>query len=314
MSASICLAVVLVFLWALPAGTQRAHPERSARGCSDAGLCCPRRDMRCASQGRRTDGSLGPCFCDAACSRVGDCCADYDDTCPASLCKVSQWSHWSGCALPCSPSYRERVRSVLQHPRGSAPECPALRQRAVCMTDHSLSGLPCSFSLRRSTVWSSRCSPCRLFVAGQLRQGSIHAGYSTCIQVSMCVFTASHRQGVGKAEANAMVTDMQHLARCRCGGIHLVQQVAKDYGDDLMTPTDATVPHNIHCSLYELVTLKPFPKGQLCDLIQRVSAQTNKVELNIAHSLGEIEQSFYKEIFVFFYSAARAQVTSKSGV
>uniref|UniRef100_UPI00358EE469 somatomedin-B and thrombospondin type-1 domain-containing protein-like isoform X2 n=1 Tax=Myxine glutinosa TaxID=7769 RepID=UPI00358EE469 len=155
MSASICLAVVLVFLWALPAGTQRAHPERSARGCSDAGLCCPRRDMRCASQGRRTDGSLGPCFCDAACSRVGDCCADYDDTCPASLCKVSQWSHWSGCALPCSPSYRERVRSVLQHPRGSAPECPALRQRAVCMTDHSLSGLPCSFSLLPAAVTSA---------------------------------------------------------------------------------------------------------------------------------------------------------------
>ena len=59
---------------------------------------------------------------------------------------------------------------------------------------------------------------------------------------------------------------------CRCGGMHLEQQAAKDYGDDPPSPMDATVPHNIHCSLYELARSKPFSKGQLCDLIQRFSA------------------------------------------
>lgn len=51
------------------------------------------------------------CYCDEACIALGDCCSDYTYSCPRKRkslfweistisvkdCRVSSWSHWSGC-------------------------------------------------------------------------------------------------------------------------------------------------------------------------------------------------------------------------
>lgn len=51
---------------------------------------------------------------------------------PAQNCKVSEWSFWSGCAAPCTPSFRVRVREVERQPNHSGAPCPRLEQRSGC--------------------------------------------------------------------------------------------------------------------------------------------------------------------------------------
>lgn len=51
----------------------------------------------------------------------------------AQDCIVSDWSFWSGCAKPCQPSVRVRVRHVEQQPSNSGKACPSLEERAGCM-------------------------------------------------------------------------------------------------------------------------------------------------------------------------------------
>ncbi|XP_056267169.1 somatomedin-B and thrombospondin type-1 domain-containing protein, partial [Pseudoliparis swirei] len=51
---------------------------------------------------------------------------------PARDCAVSDWSFWSGCAKPCQPSERVRVRHVEQQAGNSGELCPSLEQRSGC--------------------------------------------------------------------------------------------------------------------------------------------------------------------------------------
>lgn len=45
---------------------------------------------------------------------------------------MSDWSFWSGCAKPCEPSVRVRVRRVEQKPSNSGEPCPTLQEQAGC--------------------------------------------------------------------------------------------------------------------------------------------------------------------------------------
>lgn len=51
---------------------------------------------------------------------------------PAQDCAVSEWSFWSGCAKPCQPSVRVRVRHIEQQPSNNGEPCPSLKQQAGC--------------------------------------------------------------------------------------------------------------------------------------------------------------------------------------
>ncbi|KAG7225092.1 hypothetical protein INR49_014203 [Caranx melampygus] len=83
-------------------------------GCS--GKCCSSRDLSCSTTDWRMDRVYGTCFCDVGCARTKDCCFDYFTECPAQNCVVNDWSFWSGCAKPCQPSVRVRVRHIQQQP------------------------------------------------------------------------------------------------------------------------------------------------------------------------------------------------------
>lgn len=58
----------------------------SSGSCKEARLCCPGRDASCAVQKTR-DNEISDelvdrvCYCDSACTSVGDCCFDYQQTC-----------------------------------------------------------------------------------------------------------------------------------------------------------------------------------------------------------------------------------------
>lgn len=58
----------------------------SGGSCREAGLCCPGRDASCVVKNYRSNDIADEflsrsCYCDSACTTVGDCCADYEDTC-----------------------------------------------------------------------------------------------------------------------------------------------------------------------------------------------------------------------------------------
>lgn len=62
---------------------------------------------------------------------------------PAQNCEVSEWSFWSGCAAPCTPSFRMRVREVERQPSHSGAPCPSLEQRSGCRDYRDHWGRPC---------------------------------------------------------------------------------------------------------------------------------------------------------------------------
>ncbi|XP_046882427.1 somatomedin-B and thrombospondin type-1 domain-containing protein [Hypomesus transpacificus] len=101
-------------------------------GCQDAGKCCTGRDPSCVSTGWRADRSYGTCYCDQACVSTLDCCHDYELACPAVSCVVSEWTTWSGCAVPCRATVRMRSRKVLVEPHNRGEPCPHLKERAGC--------------------------------------------------------------------------------------------------------------------------------------------------------------------------------------
>ncbi|XP_061614741.1 somatomedin-B and thrombospondin type-1 domain-containing protein [Phyllopteryx taeniolatus] len=100
-------------------------------GC--LGKCCSGRDASCTSTDWRMDRVHGTCYCDRGCATTRDCCFDYFSHCPAQACSVKAWSFWSGCAEPCRPSRRARVRHVAERPANGGEPCPALEEQAGCM-------------------------------------------------------------------------------------------------------------------------------------------------------------------------------------
>ncbi|XP_077123976.1 somatomedin-B and thrombospondin type-1 domain-containing protein [Ranitomeya variabilis] len=112
-------------------------------GCMEARKCCKGRDLTCVSKGWRMDREYGTCFCDQVCTSTKDCCHDYTQACPARSCVVSEWSHWSGCAIQCSPTYRVRRRQVLQEPENGGEPCPNLEEKAGCLEYFTNQGIEC---------------------------------------------------------------------------------------------------------------------------------------------------------------------------
>lgn len=52
--------------------------------------------------------------------------------CPAQDCAVGDWSFWSGCAEPCRPSVRVRVRQIERQASHSGERCPSLKEQSGC--------------------------------------------------------------------------------------------------------------------------------------------------------------------------------------
>lgn len=112
-------------------------------GCLEAGKCCKGRDSTCVSQGWRMDRTHGTCYCDQLCQSAMDCCYDYPQACPALACVVGEWSHWSGCANQCTPTYRVRRRDVLQEAENGGEPCPHLEEKAGCLEYFTHQGIEC---------------------------------------------------------------------------------------------------------------------------------------------------------------------------
>ncbi|KAM8881437.1 somatomedin-B and thrombospondin type-1 domain-containing protein [Synchiropus picturatus] len=125
-------------------------------GC--AGKCCPGRDLSCVTTDWRMDRVFGACYCDEACVQTKDCCFDYFTQCPGRDCYVSDWSFWSGCAKPCQPSHRVRVRHVTQQPGNSGGPCPSLEQRAGCREYRDHQGRQCGHTLGPAFITSMEFS------------------------------------------------------------------------------------------------------------------------------------------------------------
>lgn len=70
------------------------------------------------------------------------CCWQH----PAQDCVMSDWSFWSGCAKPCEPSVRVRVRRIEQQPSNSGQPCPRLEERAGCMEYRDHQGNRCGLN------------------------------------------------------------------------------------------------------------------------------------------------------------------------
>ncbi|XP_029004878.1 somatomedin-B and thrombospondin type-1 domain-containing protein [Betta splendens] len=113
-------------------------------GC--LGKCCRGRDLGCFTTDWRMDRVYGTCFCDEGCVRTKDCCFDFFTTCPAQDCVMSDWSSWSGCAKPCEPSARVRVRRIEHQPRNSGEACRRLEERAGCMEYRDPRGDQCGLN------------------------------------------------------------------------------------------------------------------------------------------------------------------------
>lgn len=99
-------------------------------GC--AGKCCRGRELSCSATDWRMDRVYGTCYCDVGCVTTKDCCFDYFTECPAQDCAVGEWSFWSGCAEPCQPSVRVRVRQIERQPSHSGERCPGLKEQSGC--------------------------------------------------------------------------------------------------------------------------------------------------------------------------------------
>uniref|UniRef100_A0A9J8B757 Somatomedin B and thrombospondin type 1 domain containing n=1 Tax=Cyprinus carpio carpio TaxID=630221 RepID=A0A9J8B757_CYPCA len=121
-------------------------------GCS--GRCCEGTDFTCVTTDWRMDRVYGMCYCDERCLKTKDCCFDYPTECPAQPCVVSEWSHWSGCAQHCQPSFRVRRRSVERLPQNSGQACPRLEEQAGCMEYQDRQGQFCT-SVQDVYRWNS---------------------------------------------------------------------------------------------------------------------------------------------------------------
>ncbi|XP_034562622.1 somatomedin-B and thrombospondin type-1 domain-containing protein [Notolabrus celidotus] len=125
-------------------------------GCS--GKCCRGRDLSCMTTDWRMDRVYGTCYCDEGCVRTKDCCFDHFTECPAQACAVSSWSFWSGCAKPCQPSVRVRVRHVEQQPSNSGEPCPSLEEQSGCREYRDHQGKPCGLNSGPALITSMEFS------------------------------------------------------------------------------------------------------------------------------------------------------------
>ncbi|XP_029724201.2 uncharacterized protein LOC109405215 [Aedes albopictus] len=107
--------------------------------CREATLCCNGRDSSCVVQktfsntmAMASDSNVKPCYCDHACLKLGDCCADFKAYCGVIDCAVSEWGPWNECDTPCGPGMTSRNRTVRQKPQNGGKHCPSLVQKRGC--------------------------------------------------------------------------------------------------------------------------------------------------------------------------------------
>lgn len=132
--------VVLVVLSWTPAA-------ESAGSCASVGRCCQGKDNQCHSQTEgnslQSTGSENAedpdarttkaCFCDAACTDIGDCCPDYRQQCPPVDCVVADgWQPWSNCSTRCGLGSRHRTRRVVRWPMNGGRPCEPTVQKSIC--------------------------------------------------------------------------------------------------------------------------------------------------------------------------------------
>jgi len=105
--------------------------------CKSAGLCCEKANNTCfVPNTMRMDGTIGRCFCDAPCKRMKDCCVDFDTTCKARDCVMSEWEAWGQCDNGCGRGKAVRKRTILQDRSFGGKRCPTARSsKHACIGD-----------------------------------------------------------------------------------------------------------------------------------------------------------------------------------
>lgn len=58
---------------------------------------------------------------------------------------MGEWSFWSGCAEPCQPSVRVRVRQIERQPSHSGERCPGLKEQSGCREYRDHQGKLCGY-------------------------------------------------------------------------------------------------------------------------------------------------------------------------
>lgn len=107
--------------------------EDAEAGCGLKRLCCSAHNNTCAARGPRTsDPTSAVCFCDEYCVKTGDCCTDYNRTCQAVDCQLSDWHAWEECSVPCGRGVMMRRRDIVVEPRNSGQACEATTERRLC--------------------------------------------------------------------------------------------------------------------------------------------------------------------------------------
>lgn len=71
---------------------------------------------------------------------------------PAQDCAVGEWSFWSGCAEPCRPSVRVRVRQIERQASHSGERCPSLKEQSGCREYRDHQGKLCGQHTGTGTV------------------------------------------------------------------------------------------------------------------------------------------------------------------
>lgn len=135
-----CLIAAVLLLQQLPGHLANPriparHPARAPPpgGCSLTGLCCQGKNNTCRVDGPRTSNKDSfTCFCDSACSELGDCCTDYSKTCLPVDCQLGGWQAWGECDVRCGPGVKTRTRPILVQPMNGGRQCEPTVEKSTC--------------------------------------------------------------------------------------------------------------------------------------------------------------------------------------
>lgn len=110
-------------------------PVLPLRGCKDlAGKCCQGRNSSCYVSNRYKDGKKWRnCYCDSECTLTGDCCHDYQETCPATDCELSEWTPWGPCSKLCGHGHYNRTRQITTAAQNGGQRCAHLVETGKCL-------------------------------------------------------------------------------------------------------------------------------------------------------------------------------------
>jgi len=126
-----CLICTIINISLLASAVQG---EGLTGSCIKAGLCCSGKDGGCIGATEEGNGVKDefPCYCDANCLNMGDCCQDYKAFCEVIDCQVSSWSSWGSCSSECGSGKATRTRTVIRPQSNGGASCPDLTQKKSC--------------------------------------------------------------------------------------------------------------------------------------------------------------------------------------